>query len=82
MLDLAADFMKKPGAGRHQEVVVSIDTETWLQVGTVLKDEKGKLLGSYYFRDVKLNPTFKKGQFQRRAMNAVRGLSMVCRQLS
>lgn len=61
--------VKTPGADRIKDVIVSVDTATWLQVGTELKDTKGDLLGSYYFRDVKLNPQFKKTQFQRAALN-------------
>ena len=59
---------KKPDAQGISEVVVSVDTENWLQVGTVLKNEKGGLLGSYYFRDLKLNPEHKKDQFKRAAL--------------
>ena len=32
--------------------------ENWLAVGNVLKGVDGRLIGSYYFRDVELNPTF------------------------
>jgi hypothetical protein len=51
-----------------KETTVYFDTVTWLQVGVVLKDDNGLLLGSYYFRDVKLNPEFGKEQFQRAAL--------------
>ena len=44
------------------------DKETWLQVGSVLKGEENRLIGSYYFRDVKLNPEFKPGTFTRDAL--------------
>jgi hypothetical protein len=44
------------------------DEETWLQVGSVLKGEENRLIGSYYFRDVKLNPKFKPGTFTRDAL--------------
>jgi hypothetical protein len=46
-----------------KESTILIDCDRWIQVGVVLKDEEGKLLGSYYFRDVLLNPEFEKGQF-------------------
>lgn len=61
-------LLKKPDANGIGEVVISLDTETWLQVGTVLRDPKGQLLGAYYFRDLKLNPDHKKEQFQRAAL--------------
>ncbi len=61
-------LVKKPGADRIAQVFVWIDTATWLQVGTELKDARGKPLGSYYFRNVKLNPKFQKGQFQREGL--------------
>lgn len=59
---------QKPEEDGIVEVTIYIDTETWLQVGSVLKDAKGELVGAYYFRDIKLNPTFKKDQFQRAAL--------------
>jgi hypothetical protein len=50
------------------EAMIHVDTENWLQVGSVLKDQKGELLGAYYFRDVKINPEFAKEQFTRAAL--------------
>jgi hypothetical protein len=47
---------------------VYIDKDTWLQIGSVLKDKDGKLLGEYIFRDIRLNPTFKPEQFQKAAL--------------
>lgn len=48
--------------GRDPEGVVDttyfIDTETWLQTGTVLRDDKGQLVGRYHFRAVEINPAF------------------------
>jgi len=41
------------------------DVENWLQVGSYLTGEDGKLIGSYYFRDLKLNPEFDKDTFTR-----------------
>ena len=40
-----------------------IDVDYWLQVGSVLKGAGDKLIGEYFFRDVHLNPTFRKDQF-------------------
>ena len=45
-----------------------IDKENGLQVGTVLKGEGGKLIGSYFFRDIRTNPEFKPTQFQKAAL--------------
>ena len=45
-----------------------IDKENWLQVGTVLKGEEGKLIGEYFFRDIKLNPEFKRDTFTRQSL--------------
>lgn len=47
-----------------------IDTEDWLMVGTILKDDKGRLLAEYWFRDIKINPEFGKDQFTRKALTA------------
>jgi hypothetical protein len=51
-----------------KESTLYFDTDTWLQVGVVLKDDNGLLQGSYYFRDVKLNPEIKKEQFTAAAL--------------
>lgn len=47
------------------DVIVYIDTETWLQVGSILRDQKGQLIGEYFFRDLQLNPEFPPGYFNR-----------------
>ncbi len=52
------------------ELTVYYDTENWLQVGSVLKGEGGKVIGSYFFRDIRLNPTFKPKQFERSALES------------
>lgn len=39
-------------------VEVALDAETWLQTGTVLTAAGGRLVGSYHFRDLALNPSF------------------------
>ena len=41
------------------------DTRTYLQLGSVLLDDKGGLVGTYYFRDLELNPTFADDTFTR-----------------
>lgn len=45
------------------DVTLYIDAETWFQLGSVLKSGD-KLIGSYWFRDVKLNPEFDAKQFK------------------
>lgn len=39
-------------------VTVMLDAETWLQVGSELRRADGELVGSYFFRDVTINPPF------------------------
>jgi hypothetical protein len=50
------------------DLTVYYDKETWLQVGSVLKGEEGKVMGAYYFRDIRLNPEFKPEQFTREGL--------------
>jgi hypothetical protein len=50
------------------EVTIYIDKENGLQVGSVLKDQAGRLIGEYMFRDLHLNPEFKPDQFKRSAL--------------
>jgi hypothetical protein len=44
------------------------DARTYLQLGSVLLDDKGELIGSYYFRDLDLNPTFAEDTFTREGL--------------
>jgi hypothetical protein len=50
------------------DLVLYIDRENWLQVGSVLRDREGKLIAEYYFRDIKLNPQFAPNQFDPSAL--------------
>ena len=50
------------------ELTLYIDTETMLQTGSVLRNIHDELIAEYWFRDVKLNPEFKKEQFTRGAL--------------
>ena len=50
------------------EYTLYIDKELMLQTGSVLKNQKGELIAEYWFRDVLLNPEFKKDQFHRNAL--------------
>jgi hypothetical protein len=58
----------EPSSDGVMSLTLYVDKETWLQVGSVLKDKDGRLIGEYYFRDMKLNPKFKPGQFERGAL--------------
>jgi hypothetical protein len=49
------------------EITLLIDAETWQQVGTVLK-AGNDLIGTYYFRDIKVNPSFEDKQFKPEAL--------------
>ena len=59
---------QKPEADGITELTIYIDKENWLQIGSVLKGEEGKLIAEYYFRDIKLNPDLKPEQFSRAAL--------------
>lgn len=50
------------------ELTLYYDLDHWLQVGAVLKDDKGELLGEYFFTDRKINPKFDAKQFTRDAL--------------
>ena len=49
---------RKPEEDGIAETTFYFDKETWLQVGSVLKNRNGELIGEYLFRDVELNPKF------------------------
>jgi hypothetical protein len=59
---------QKPEADGIMEATIYVDKETWVQVGTVLRDKDGELIASYYFRNIKFNPEFKPDQFKREAL--------------
>jgi hypothetical protein len=56
----------RPEAGLD-ELTIYIDKQTLLQVGSILKRD-GKLVATYLFRDIKLNPKFSPDQFTRKAL--------------
>ncbi len=62
-------FVRKPYDPPEEEGVneltIYIDKETWLQVGSVIRDTKGDVLAEYFFRNIQINPEFKKDQFTR-----------------
>ncbi len=49
-------------------VEVAFDTEHWQQVANVLTAERDRKVGSYYFRDIVLNPEFPPDQFDKSAL--------------
>ncbi|MCI0639256.1 MAG: DUF1571 domain-containing protein [Gemmataceae bacterium] len=65
-------FVRMPYAPVEEEgvneLILYVDRETWLQSGSILKDAKGNLIAEYWFRDIKLNPTFDEKQFTRDAL--------------
>ncbi len=50
------------------EATFYFDKETWLQVGSTLKNADGQLLGEYFFTDIELNPDFKAVTFTREGL--------------
>ena len=65
-------FVRKPYDPPEEdgvyEMTLYVDTETWLQVGSVLKDREGNLIAEYYFSDIRVNPEFDEKQFTRNAI--------------
>jgi len=47
------------------ELTTYIDAATMLQTGSILKDTKGNLIATYFFRDIVVNPTFAEKQFDK-----------------
>jgi hypothetical protein len=63
---------KAPETDGIVETTLYIDKETWLQVGSVVRSEGGKLVGEYFFRDIQLNPKFDDETFQREGLEKKR----------
>ena len=57
-----------PEEDQLSELTLYYDTDHWLQVGAVLRDVKGQLLGEYFFSNVQVNPAFSDKQFTRDAL--------------
>lgn len=55
-------------ADAARTITLYFDSKTWLQVGSVLHRADGELAGSYFFRDVVLNPTWTAGAFTPKAL--------------
>jgi hypothetical protein len=58
----------KPEEDGITELTFFVDTENWLQVGSVLRGAHGQLIGEYYFRDIQINPDFSPDTFSRAAL--------------
>jgi hypothetical protein len=58
----------QPGEEGVTVTTIFVDTETWLQVGTILKGQGNRLIAEYFFRDVRLNPDFPPDTFTPRAL--------------
>ncbi len=61
---LRRSHFDKPERDGVTEQVIYIDKENLLQVGALAIGQQG-LIGAYYYRDIKINPEFPAGQFQR-----------------
>lgn len=44
------------------------DVENLQQIGTIVRDGKGELIGQYFYRDIRFNPKFKPDQFKASAL--------------
>jgi hypothetical protein len=60
----------RPEGDGVTDVTVYVDRDTLLQVGSVLRGAKGQLIAEYFFRDIRINPTFPPNQFTRAALTA------------
>jgi hypothetical protein len=59
-----------PEDGGVIELILYVDKETQLQVGSVLLGENGKLIAEYFFKDIRLNVDIPPAQFTRAALTA------------
>jgi hypothetical protein len=50
------------------ELTLYVDRETWMQIGSILRDPDGNLLAEYFFRDIERNPEFPENKFTRKAL--------------
>lgn len=62
-------FVRKPydplEEDQLNELIIFIDKKHWMQVGSILKTDKGEIIAEYYFRDVVVNPAFEPDFFTR-----------------
>jgi hypothetical protein len=50
------------------EATFYFDTKTWLMTGTILRGEDHKLIATYYFTDIVLNPDLREDEFSRKSL--------------
>lgn len=67
-IGLRRDRFAEPETDGVAEQTLWFDREMWLLVGSIAKDDKGNVIGEYYFRDVRLNAKFNEDPFQRAAL--------------
>jgi hypothetical protein len=58
----------KPEVDGIIEATYYFDKENWLQIGSILKGENDRLIATYYFRDLVLNPEFAEDTFTRASL--------------
>ena len=58
----------EPSGDAFATATITLDAETWLQVGAELRRADGELVGRYHFRDVVLNPPLTATDFTRDAL--------------
>jgi hypothetical protein len=69
--DRSVWVMKRTGYAAEEDGAVETDStfyfdvENFLQIGSYLTDKDGKVIGSYYFRDLELNVDFPKDTFSK-----------------
>jgi hypothetical protein len=66
-------ILKRPHYAKPEEdgicsATFYFDKETWLQVGSTLKNADGDLIAEYWFTDIKRNPEFKPDTFTKNAL--------------
>ncbi len=62
-------YVQPDPVSKAADLTLYVDCKNWLQVGSIIKDKDGKLIGVYDFKDVQLNPTFAPGQFEPAAVS-------------
>jgi hypothetical protein len=58
------DYLQPEEDDEVTDLVVYIDCATWLQTGSILKNARGEVLGSYFFDQLEINPRFPPDRFK------------------
>jgi hypothetical protein len=53
-------------------VEVLVDAENWLQIGSTISDGERKLIGKYFFPELRLNPEFAANQFKDQSIRTMK----------